>query len=170
MPEARKFKYSNSADPIGLSGLLPTFRKRVEQVLAAMIARGFHPVLKDTLRTPAEAKKYALSGKGIDNSMHLYGAAADVICAEHGWDCQKVDPKTKKKLYDCRFFIVLGEEVAKTRSNWGGTWRTKRDYPHFQGLEPTARRQNEMRALGQDESSLAARDKLVQAYYRRVGG
>lgn len=169
MPE-QSFRYSHSVDPIGLPGLLPTFRVRVEQVLAAVTARGYHPVLHDTLRTPEEAKKNALSGKGIDKSMHLYGAAADVICAEHGWDCQKKDPKTGKLLYDCKFYTVLGEEVAKTRSNWGGTWRTKRDYPHFQGVEATPARQNEMRALGQDDSTLVARDALVQAYYKRVGG
>lgn len=156
--------------------LLPTFREHVRSVLARMRVRGFKPVLIDGLRTPAQAKVNATKKTGIDNSMHIFGAAADIICEEHGWSCDERDKKTKKRLHECKFYPTLGAEVKADGSVWGGDWdgdavadKHDTDLVHMQGLEATPVRQNEMRALGTDPSSLPARDALVKAYYKRRG-
>lgn len=120
------------ADDIAL--LLPTFRKLVEELLVLMRTDGFAPVLRDGMRTPAEAKATAARGVGIADSMHCYGIAADIICDEHGWDCAR---------QGCHFFTALGEHAQAIGLTWGGSWPRK-DLPHVQavpvGLQTRVRR------------------------------
>jgi hypothetical protein len=40
--------------------------------------QGYNVVLKEVLRTPEQAKLYAEQGKGIKNSLHIQGLAADI--------------------------------------------------------------------------------------------
>lgn len=121
------------ADDINL--LLPAFIPKVRQVLAALVTQNHDPVPFDTLRTPAEAAKLFARGTGSKNSMHLYGIACDVICNKHGWNCGK---------FGCRFYQDLGASVRAAGLEWGGTWKTRVDLPHFQGCsvadQPTVRR------------------------------
>lgn len=152
--------------------LLPAFREPVRGVIARLRERGFKPVLKDGLRTPAEALKNAGNKTGIVQSMHLYGCAADIICGEHGWDCDTA--KARKAGVHHGFFEALGEEYARANITWGGDWngngaieKHDTDRVHGQGIEASTARQNEMRALGMDEASAPARNRLVEAYFAR---
>lgn len=119
--------------------LVPSFRPLVQRVLEGVRAAGYKPLLKDTLRTDAEAARNAARGTGSKGSMHCYGVAADVICAEHHWDCHK---------HGCDFFEVLGTEVEKVPGLvWGGRWTRGGkgpDKPHFQCVRPGTE-QNEVR-------------------------
>lgn len=147
---ANKTRYRS--DDINL--LLPTFRQKVENLIQTMQAAGFKPILWDGLRTPEEAARNAARGRGIENSMHLYGAAADIICDDHGWDCAK---------HGCRFFKRLGLAAEKAGFVWGGRF-TRVDEPHVQGV--TVRKQNEMRTHGTSAETAQARDALVRKHFR----
>ena len=151
-----------------MSLLLPTFRPKVQTVLDRMKARGFDPVMFCGHRTPEEALRNAAKKTGIVKSMHLYDAAADIICNVHGWAC------STKKGGDHGFFKALGEEVIATGSVWGGDWNSNHrqeehdtDLVHMQGVDATPEAQNAMRALGTGEESRDARDALVQKHYAR---
>ncbi len=131
--------------------LLPSFAIVVRRLLDAMRARGFDPVPFDTLRTPKEAAKFATKGVGSRNSMHLYGAACDVICGAHGWDCRE---------HKCLFFGTLGSEAEALGLTWGGrfrdrTGRKRFDGPHVQAC--TVAQQGAVRAI----SDWHERDRLV---------
>jgi hypothetical protein len=140
--------------------LLPAFRSRVIALMGRLTALGFDPVLKDGLRTPEEALRNARRGTGIVDSMHLYGCAADLVCGQHGWDCSK---------HGCDFFESLGEQAERCGLFWGGRWR-KPDKPHVQGIPPTKRIQDQMRALGRgcESPRMSARDALVSRHLREM--
>lgn len=121
------------ADDVGL--LLPSFRERVEALLGRMRELGYQPVPRDTLRTPAEAAANARRGSGIADSIHCYGAAADVICDEHGWSCAQ---------RGCGFFEQLGVVAEALGLTWGGRW-PRRDMPHVQAV--TLAEQKRLRSL-----------------------
>lgn len=108
-----------------LDGLLPTFRARVETLLEQLRDAGHEPVVFETLRTPERAAMLAAKGRGIRDSMHLYGAACDVVCAVHGWDCAK---------HRCDFFERLGKLGEALGLVWGGRWR-RVDKPHLQAVQ-----------------------------------
>lgn len=118
-----------------ISLLLPSFRRRVEKLLERMRARGFTPVLRDGYRTPKQAAANARRGTGIRQSMHCYGAAADIICGHHGWNHPE-------------FFRALGQEAERLGLIWGGRWRS-RDFPHVQAVR--VRDQNALRALPESQ-------------------
>jgi hypothetical protein len=141
-----KLKYRQ--DDVDL--LLPTFRASVVRVVARMQALGFEPVVFDTLRTLEEAARNAAKGTGILNSLHLYGAACDVICNVHGWTCN-----AKR----CKFYTVL-RRVALAEGCCIGP---AGDLPHFQAI-PVGAWQNRLRAHGTSTATLGDRDRVVQAY------
>lgn len=143
-------QYRYKSDDIDL--LLPSFAAKVRLVLDAMRGRGFDPIPFDTLRTPKEAAKFAARGVGSANSMHLYGAACDVICGVHGWDCHQ---------RNCMFFGALGCEVELLGLTWGGRFRTRFDQPHFQCC--TVDQQPAVRAI----ADWHERDRYVAALMRR---
>lgn len=134
--------------------LLPTWREKVRELMNRLGELGHRPILFDGLRTMDEAKRNAAKGVGIENSIHCYGAAADLICSKHGWSCQG---------QHCRFFVNLGREADAMGIVWGGHF-TRVDLPHCQGI--SVHMQKEMRALGAEPITAAARDRLVQEHFK----
>jgi hypothetical protein len=102
------------------TSLVPAFASRVKVLFNRMRARGYDPMLWEAYRTPERAIKLAEDGKGIQNSMHIYGAAVDIIDA-------------KKKWSDPMFFKVLGEEAERLGLYWGGRF-SDYDGPHIQAI------------------------------------
>lgn len=143
----RNYSSRYKEDDVNL--LLPTFRQRVLALLVRMRVRGFDPIVFDTKRTAAEAAANAAKGTGIVNSLHITGAAADIISASKGWS-------------DPAFFKALGEEARKLWLTWGGTF-TKVDGPHVQAIPVSL--ENSYRTLTND----AARDAFVSRYYESIG-
>lgn len=133
--------------------LLPTWREKVRELMLRLGELGFKPVLFDGLRTLEEAKRNAAKGVGIVKSIHCYGAAADLICDQHGWSCQAAR---------CRFYDVLGREAEALGMVWGARF-SRADMPHVQGIP--VRWQAEMRALGTEPITASARDELVRAHF-----
>ena len=115
--------------------LLPSFRKKVNLLLASMVAAGFDPIPFDTFRTAEEAAANARSGKGIVNSMHEYGAAVDIISGSRGWNYPA-------------FFEELGRQAEHLGLTWGGRF-TRVDKPHVQAIP--YKNQNKLRSLPEAE-------------------
>lgn len=137
-----------------LGELLPSFQPLARKLLEAVAARGYTPMPRSTSRTRAQAAANVARGTGIADSMHLYGAAMDVICGVHWWDCKK---------HRCGFFDVLGEEAERLGLTWGGRWTRGGkgpDMPHVQCL--TVAQQPAFRALKTE----AERDAFVAARVR----
>lgn len=136
--------------------LVPSFRERIETLLDTLRKQGLQPVLFDTARTQEEAARNAARGTGSSRSMHLYNVAADIICAEHGWDCAA---------HRCQFFHISGTESRKLGLVWGGDW-PKRDMPHHQAIPVSW--QYQMRALGNSPSTWKQRDELARKWLSRA--
>lgn len=134
--------------------LLPTMQVRTQLLIDAMVAEGFDVVLFDSVRTPEEAARNFTNGKGIANSVHTYGAAADLICGKHGWSCAS---------NRCKFFTRLGAHAEELGFVWGGRFK-RVDQPHVQGVKVGVP-QNQLRALGFRPESVEARDALVRAHF-----
>lgn len=139
--------------PDDISLLLPSLREPVRELTVRMGELGFVCVLFDTLRTPGQAAKNAAKGSGKADSMHCYGAAADLICDVHGWDCH---------VAGCKFYETLGEQAEALGLVWGGRWH-RVDLDHVQGV--SIAQQAAMRALGMGDEHAAQRDALVAAHF-----
>ncbi len=114
---------------IGL--LLPSMQKAVQKLLANMEARGFDPMVFETLRSAAREKELDAKGAGsAGTSMHFYGAAADIVSRSHMWDWPE-------------FYVALCEEAEKLGLVSGHHWK-RVDSTHVQAVpvaqQPTFRR------------------------------
>jgi hypothetical protein len=112
------YKLRLKTDDVAL--LLPAFQPVVEKIFAHLQDLGFEPVVFDTLRTQAEADHNAAKGTGSKNSMHLYGAACDLVCNQHSWKCH---------VHGCKFYEQL-RQLALKHAYIG----PEGDFPHFQAL------------------------------------
>ena len=104
--------------------LLPGFAKRVEQLFRAMRARGYSPMLWEGYRTPERAQELANKGSGIVDSLHIYGAAVDIV-----------DESTAPNYWNGApgFWTALGEEAERLGLTWGGRF-SRRDVVHVQAV------------------------------------
>lgn len=133
-----------SRDP---AKLLPSFAARLELLFRRLRARKhprtglyFDPMLHEGRRERARAEGLAVEGVGSKNSLHIYGAAADIISKSKGWS-------------DPAFFKALGEEARAVGLFWGGDWDGdgvrepgEDDQPHVQAVPATKAAQGELRA------------------------
>ncbi len=109
-------------------------RELAENLLSASRLSGIHFDVTQGLRTQAEADRNAVSGRGVRDSQHLYGAAADIAM---------IDPRTGQRTYDrgvyesfAKAFRQVNEQRG-THQRWlgdsAGRWGS--DIVHFdQGL------------------------------------
>lgn len=110
--------------------LLPDFASKLELLFQRMRARGFDPVLWEGYRSPARAAALAKKGTGIADSLHSYGAAADIVDRKLLWDATPA------------FWSALGQEAQKLGLTWGGTFGDK---PHVQAV--SLQQQDAFRAM-----------------------
>lgn len=103
-----------------------------EKFLEKCKAQGLDVIITQTLRTSLEqdelyAQGRTKPGKIVTNakggySMHNYGLAFDIAIKKNGaivWDDEALYSKAGK----------IGESIGL---EWGGSWRSFKDYPHFQ--------------------------------------
>lgn len=100
--------------------LVPAFADRLELLFQNMREVGFDPQLHEGWRSPERAKDLSKTGAGIDDSLHIYGGAADIISASKGWS-------------DPTFFKALGREAKALGLTWGGDWKNV-DSTHVQAV------------------------------------
>jgi hypothetical protein len=103
------------------ANLLPGFADKLEILFQRMRARGFKPYLWEGRRSAARAGKLAAGGTGIKLSMHILGAAADILDENKLWSASPA------------FWSALGEESRRLGLTWGGNWR-RADKPHVQAV------------------------------------
>jgi hypothetical protein len=103
------------------STLLPAFRKKMVTLFERMRARGYDPYLWEAKRSRERAIELANKGTGITLSMHLYGAAADVVSESSLWS----PPQD--------FWKALRDEATKLGLVSGFDW-TNPDKPHVQAI------------------------------------
>jgi hypothetical protein len=118
------------------AGLVPPFREAVATLVQHLKAGGFKPHVHETYRSPKRAKELVDAGRSRARgglSMHCYGMAADIICADHLWSCEA---------RDCAFYEALGREARALGMTWGGDWdgdgvtreQREHDLPHVQAV------------------------------------
>jgi hypothetical protein len=129
--------------------LVPALRERLGSVLAALTARGFEYIVWETRRSKERAKKLSDRGVGIEDSMHCYDVACDVLCKKHMWDCAR---------HGCRFYENFGELCEDQGLTWGGRFK-RVDKPHVQAVPATPKHQNAIRRM---------KPELIDTYVRAV--
>lgn len=111
--------------------LLPFFANRLRLLFGDMSGEGFRPHLADGYRKPEESRALNDGKRGqlLGLSMHCFGIAADVICFEHGWQCQIAGCLFYDKLH------VIAIRRGFTRVVLTGKSGVKYiDGPHVQGV------------------------------------
>lgn len=122
------------------AGLVPPFRAAITTLADRLSAAKFKPRLFETYRSPKRAQELVEAGRSRARgglSMHCYGMAADIICADHLWSCEH---------HECGFFEALGREAKTLGMTWGGDWdgddvtreQREHDLPHVQAVPITA--------------------------------
>lgn len=138
------------------TALVPPFREAVAALMKALADAKFKPRLFETYRSPKRAQEMVEAGKSRARgglSMHCYGMAADIICADHLWSCEK---------RECGFYEALGREARALGMTWGGDWDDdgvsrelrEHDLPHVQAIPIGA--QARVRSAKPDELAVLA--------------
>jgi hypothetical protein len=148
-PAKPKYK----SDDINL--LLPAFRSKVQLLLSNLQEMGFDPVPVDTARTQKEADANAKKGTGISKSLHIYGAATDIISGSKGRSDNKFNAaliKESKKL----------GLTSGANKKYGGNFPNKHDVAHVQAIP--IKLQPAFRSL----VSVNARNIFISEYYKTL--
>lgn len=118
----------NGSDPL-LNGmvisrdpylLIPSFAERLQDLFNLMRAAGHDPVFSEGYRTGERAQLLNERGTGVPDSMHEYGAAADIDSEKYGTG-------------NAQFYIALGQNAQMLGLTWGGTFK-RIDSRHVQAI------------------------------------
>jgi len=137
-----------------MARLLPGFREQVELVLADMRGAGFDPYVFETARSPERAAILAARGTGSLHSMHIYGAAADVIDAKLLWSARAA------------FWTSLTAFAEARGLTCGSRFKHLHDLPHIQAIPVAREWPVGGPVLGADPAVDAARDVFARQFYR----
>jgi hypothetical protein len=120
--------------------LAPAFRARSDAAIAEANAEGIDVVSIETCRSDELAKLYF--AHGVSNSpdalhtWHHYGLGRDVISRSREW---AVYPDQLGRGGDVDWYRGV-ERIFKSHGlDWGGDWKTLKDWPHWQfgGIKAT---------------------------------
>lgn len=112
--------------------IAPDFRQRILAIYQVMAEQyGYQMALVEGYRSPERQAELARAGKstnaGAGQSCHQYGLAVDSALYRDGklqWDME--DPWTR------RGYFLYGELAAQAGLEWGGSWRSLKDYVHLE--------------------------------------
>lgn len=117
-----------------LNLLNPYVKSLAEKLIAECKKQGITIIVTQTLRTIAEqnalyAQGRTAPGPRVTNakggySIHNYGYAFDVCVIKNG-----------KEIWDDSAYVPVGKIGESIGLEWGGNWRSLKDYPHFQYTE-----------------------------------
>jgi hypothetical protein len=120
-----------------LDALAPKFRAKVEELLTQLTAKGWDPVVAESVRSNARQQYLYGFGRqydddrGIvtnsqdgDETWHHFGLAVDIISKSKQWDAPP------------RFWNDLGATAIALGLSWGGLWVSFADRPHVQHGPP----------------------------------
>lgn len=125
-----------SLERINLAILYPPFTSKIQALHKACAARQASYWAISGMRTVAEqdalfAQGRTAPGKVVTNarggqSYHNFGIAVD-FCLDKDTERKGLQPD-----WDAQAYTVLGEEAVKLGLEWGGNFRSLKDYPHVQ--------------------------------------
>jgi len=117
-----------------IEDLTPRTQVKYQAFESAMKDAGIDFIVTCTRRTQEEQNALYEQGRSrpgtivtwTRKSKHIDGRAFDIVIMEHGKpDWNITNPKWTK-----------AGEIGKTVGlDWGGSWMSSKDYPHFQNLE-----------------------------------
>jgi len=115
-----------------LDGLHPTVRKATEELLAICEQKGIEMIITHGLRTIDEQNALYAKGRTAPGpivtkakggtSYHNYGLAIDYCLVKDGKAVWVVNEDWR----------AVASEAKKLGFEWGGDWKSFRDYPHLQ--------------------------------------
>lgn len=144
--------------------LAPAFKRKVEELLRNMAARGYHCLVVETLRTQ-ERQRFLYGfgreyddGRGVvthsrdaDESWHGFGLAVDIVHADHYWNAGPA------------FWRALEVEAERLGLTSGADWDRNdatqsrfKDLPHVQWGPPMRRSPSPRAARLRDQGGLSA--------------
>ena len=131
-----------------LASLEPSFRPKIERVIAKLKADGFQPKIVFGWRSVEVQAKLKREGKTkVSFSFHN---AQKPDGTPNAWAVDIVDARWAWNEPDChKFFRALGDAGKAEGLVWGGDWVSFRDWAHLQG------RQNSELGQVKKESGLA---------------
>jgi hypothetical protein len=112
-----------------LGSLEPSFRAKVERVLARLKAKGYSPKLDYGWRSVAYQQELVRKGVSkatfswhnvTDSKGEPMALAADIIQTKPDWNTSNP------------FWKAVGEAARAEGLVWGGDWTSLKDYPHVQ--------------------------------------
>lgn len=122
------YSYGGAAVRSGIdrnpANLLPGFARKLDRVFKRMRAQGFTPMLWEGRRSAARAAELAAKGTGSARSLHILGAAADVV--------NGANPSSPWSA-PASFWSALGAAAEAEGLTWGGRWANA-DKPHVQAI------------------------------------
>ncbi|WP_432408580.1 M15 family metallopeptidase [Wukongibacter sp. M2B1] len=117
-----------------LNRLHPYVKKLAEEVIRKSKENGIEIIVTETFRSNERQQQLYNQGRITPgnivtnakpgNSIHNYGLAFDIVPVENG--------KALWERYD--LFKKVGEIGVSLGLEWGGNWRSFKDYPHFQWM------------------------------------
>lgn len=115
-----------------LKKLAPGFRRRVEAVLADLIAQGFDPIVVEAYRTDERQRHLYGFGRVFDDGRGVVTKAKDASKSMHGYGLA-VDIVSKASLWNAgpKFWEALASTAEKHGLEAGLRWKM-RDSPHIQ--------------------------------------
>ena len=128
------------------SQIYPRLLKKIELLQASCLERGIDYWAISGFRSWEEQEKLYALGRTVANvdatdanplggkvtnarggqSYHNFGIATD-LCPDKDTTRAGLQPDWSAEAYK-----ILGEEAAKVGLEWGGSWKTFKDYPHVQ--------------------------------------
>jgi peptidoglycan L-alanyl-D-glutamate endopeptidase CwlK len=115
----------------GIDVLHPKTKEKVQKFLTECGKQGLRVLVLETLRTVEEQNRLFSQGRNGNpgnivtnaqglNSTHIWGCAFDV--------CQNI----RGREWEEAFFPQVGKIGEQCGLEWGGSWKSFRDMPHFQ--------------------------------------
>jgi hypothetical protein len=110
---------TNEAAPLSLREKQSLFARLAAELIAEAYARGYEVTLGEAYRSPAEAKRLAAAGKGIENSLHTMRLAIDLNLFKDGQWLTKSDDHLP---------IGVWWEALHPLCRWGGRFNDGNHY------------------------------------------
>jgi hypothetical protein len=134
-----------------LEYLVPSFRRKVEELLRLMEDEGLRPVVWETYRSPERVKETVSRGTGTLESIHPLGLAVDILEREKRWNAPAAFWESLH-----RNALKLGlTRVKKKQANGKVAW----DLPHVQAIPWSLTKQY------QAAKTIAAREAMLAKHY-----
>ena len=111
--------------------LCESLKEKVPILLKNINARlgdGIEVAIFETYRSPSRQLYLYKKGRSkLKYGKHCEGKAVDFVVKKNGnWTWDMKDERVK------RAYFIIGEEAVKLGLQWGGNWKTFKDYVHVQ--------------------------------------